>query len=221
MKRKWLILLSFCTLFIFTACGQTPEETTFSIFENAVKTEEGIEEFNQRLIELEGVESTLFNEIISGGKVSNIEVQEKLDNALQNCKDRKDILDNESNIMKKSYEKSTEAKKKIEKLDDKKSKEQGEKVLKLFNDRYYSYTEYEKNYQKTIATEEELYSLLIAEQQNLRDVEDCIARINSLYKANRNKQSTFNDLSSQLNTEKNIFYQSIGIQINEEVSDTL
>lgn len=216
MKRFNIYWLFFGVIFILSGCGQTTEESLFTIFEDATKLEAKIPEYNQNLIELEGVESALFNQIISEGETSNKEIQDTITNAEQNCKNRKEILNSESTAMKASYEKSVESKKKIEKLEDKNTKEQGEKVQKLFNDRYYTFTLIEKNYTDTIAAEEELYALLKAEKQNLRDVEAIIAKINGLYEVNRNKQATFTELSTQLNNEKKLFYELLGIPMQEK-----
>lgn len=219
MKRISLAFLSICTLFIFTGCGNMPEEELFTIFEDATTLEGKMPEYNQKMIELEGVENTLFTQIISEGESSNKEIQDTITNAEQNCKNRKELLDNESKVMKASYDKSSEGKKSLKKLEDDKIKEQGEKVQKLFNDRYYAFTVIEKNYSETILAEEQLYSLLKAEQQNLRDVEECIGNINGLYEINRKKLSKFNELTTQLNNEKNIFYELLGINIKVEASD--
>lgn len=220
MKRISLVLLSFCTLFILFGCTKSIEEKIYMDFEDAVKLEMKVPELNQTLIELEGIESTLYSQIISEGKSSNQEVQNLISNALQNCEDRKEIVNNESSIMKESYEKSTESKKKIEKLDDTKVLEQAEKVQKLFNDRYYTFTVFEKSYQETITCEEKLYHLLKLEQQNLREVEEYVAEINNLYNTNKKYQKKFTELSSQLNLEKNVLYELLEINIKKEISDT-
>lgn len=220
MRKFSLAILSFIMLVILSSCGRTLEEKLFTTFEEASQLEEKLPEYNQSLIELEGIDSALFNQIISEGKSSNIEIQDTIDNALANCDDRKVILDNESKVMKASYDKSVEAKKNINKIDEEKVKKQGEKVQKLFNDRYYTFTLIEENYNKTIVAEQELYNLLKAEKQNLRDVEDSIAKINGLYEVNRNKQESFTELSVQLNNEKKIFYELMGIKLNEETSES-
>lgn len=215
-----MYLLSLGIIFILSGCGQTPEEELFMIFEDASVLEAKIPEYNQQLIELEGVESTLFNQIISEGRTSNKEIQDKITNAEQNCENRKEIMNNESKAMKDSFEKSSESKKRLEKIEDKKTKELGETVQKLFNDRYYTFTLIEKNYNDTISAEEELYTLLKAEKQNLRDVEACISKINGLYEVNRKKQKTFTDQSIQLNNEKKTFYESLGIHMQEETVES-
>lgn len=220
MRKLSLAILSFIMLVFLSSCGRSIEEKLFTTFEEASQLEEKLPEYNQSLIELEGIDSALFNQIISEGKSSNTEIQDTIDNALKNCEDRKVILENESKVMKASYDKSVEAKKNINKIDDGKIKKQGEKVQKLFNDRYYTFTLIEENYNKTIVAEQELYNLLKAEKQNLRDIEDSIAKINGLYEVNRNKQASFTELSVQLNNEKNIFYELMGIKLNEETSES-
>lgn len=199
---------------------KSPEETLFTTYEEATLLEKEIPTYSQELVELEGVESTLYTQIVSEGEESNANVQSVIEGALQNCEDRKELLDKESSAIEESYTKSTESENKIEKLDDDKAKEQGEKVQKLFKDRYDTFKSLEKNYRDTIEAEEVLYNLLKAESQDLREIESHIGEINSLYEINRSTQETFTTLSTQLNTEKNIFYDLIGINVKKETSDT-
>lgn len=213
MKRTFLSFLSFYTLFLLTGCVKSPEETLFTTYEEATLLEKEIPTYNQKLIELEGVESTLYTQIVSEGEESNANIQSVIESALQNCKDRKDLLDKESSAIEDSYNKSIESEDKIKKLEDDKAIEQGEKVQKLFKDRYDTFKSLEKNYRATIDAEEMLYNLLKAESQDLREIESRIGEINSLYETNRSTQETFTTLSTQLNTEKNVFYDLIGINV--------
>ncbi|MFX3624072.1 MAG: YkyA family protein [Ectobacillus sp.] len=201
-------------LLLLTGCfGPKPEEELYVIFENAAKQEKGMFKSAAQLEKIETENKELYNKILQDGKEDNQTVQSIIDKAVQGVNDRKKIVDDERDMLKKAQQEMKESKEYIKDLQEAGMKAQAKKVVNLYKERYETFEEMHAAYKKALVSEKELYHMLQAKEEKLKTISDKVKEVNKLYENVGVKNEKFNQYTEQYNQEKVAFYKQADFKI--------
>lgn len=214
---KKIAISTLLSLSLLSGCfGAEPEEELYVVFEDAVKQETSLFENAQALAALEQKNVELYERILEGGQDNNEQVQQELEEAVKGISERKRLLDDGKKTLEQAQDKMKEVNRHISKIEDDKLRKQAKKVVSLYEERFNAFVAMQEAYQKALAAEEKLYSILQAKTETMKTIANQIKEVNRLYVELDKNNEIFNTLTKQYNEEKVAFYKQANFRIKEQ-----
>ena len=93
----------------------------------------------------------------------------------------------------------------MKKIEDKKLKDQADKVKSTYEKRHDSFNKMYDSYNKSLKQEKELYTMLQDKGTKLKDISEKVKVVNQSYKDIESEKDKFNEFTKSYNTEKVAF----------------
>jgi hypothetical protein len=212
-----IIFSIFAISFLFTGCV-TKEKTTermYQALENVVAEEKAFEEQQEPLIKLEKQEKEIYNNIMALGMKQHDEIVKLSDEALSIIDKRRKHLQKEIDSINASKTEFKQAEEIQNEIDDTEQKKIAAELLKIMKNRYKVHSQLTKEYTSALDSDKELYLMLKNENTSYEELEDHIAKLNTIYLRVHDKNEEFNKLTAQYNEKKLEFYQEAGLNLKK------
>lgn len=217
-RKRSFIPLFFLLVAMFLAlagCTRSPEEKIYQILESVVAQEEKFEEQQKPLAELEKKDHELYEQIMQLGMKEFNKIVELSEEGLKIVEERQAHIEKERESIEDSKKQFQDIRPLIDKLEDKKAAELGEKLYKTMTDRYKFHDELYEHYKKGLQLDKELYTMFQKEDLTYEKLEQQIEKINEAYQKVLEANEKFNEETKKYNELKIEFYKAAGINIEE------
>ena len=209
-----MVLIGILSIGFLAGClGAKPEEQLYVAFENAANQEKALFDNVKTFEQLETKEQELYNQIIQEGKEQNEGVMQKIEQAIATVNEREKLLKDEKDVLEKAQKETASAHSYIDKIEDKKLKNQARKVEESYKKRYEAFQKMSENYTKLLATEKELYGDLGVKETKLKEIGEKVKIINGLSENVQKEKEKFNQYTKEYNEGKIAFYKDAKIKI--------
>ncbi|MBD7970188.1 YkyA family protein [Paenibacillus gallinarum] len=218
-KGKLGALLMVCMV-LLAACSKEDALNTMNAMEDTVNTENQMQEYLQKIADLEGQDLELYDLIMEQGKDADAKLDDLLEDALKHVDDRKEHLESAKQIMDAAKAKSKSWRSALDVYNnDAKEQEMVQKADQLWNDyeaRQATFGEFYEQYNLSLAKDKELYVLLEEQDEaiTLSKLKSKVSERNKAFaKANKLKQQ-FNKETSVFNKE----HESFVVEMQQHLS---
>lgn len=200
---------------MLTGCTEkvSPVENMYTTLEAVVTEENGFNEQQDPLTELEMKEHELYQQIISLSKKEFDQIVLLSKEAFSVVEAREEKIELERQSMINSKEKFKEALDLLLTIEDENLKQQAEALVETMNSRYEAHENLYEAYKKGIGLDKELYTILQDENLTLEQLETKINEINEAYQAVLSANEEFNSLTKEYNESKQSFYEAAGMEV--------
>lgn len=205
-------------MLILTGCmdQDSPVDKMYQVLEKVASVENGFEEQQEPLVELEKKEKELYNQIMALGLKQHEEVNKLADEAIPLVEKRQGHLQKETDSIKaseKEFEKVVAIK---DDLKDSKQKKLAVELYETMMKRYKAHSQLSKGYLKALEKDKELYTMLKKESIAYEELENQIVTLNKSYQTVFKANEEFNKLTEQYNDKKLDFYKASGLKVKSE-----
>lgn len=203
--KKILLAIAILGATLLAACSfnATTEDKVTTVLEKMYDVEKIYRERQGELRELEQVEQDLFKETMKLAR-------EEIDLVAKNVGELTETLEERSVKIEEEAESMKKAKAFIEDINKIDENHQAEvvKLEEALNHRYTMHEGFVKSYQKLIALQEELYSMLLEEEINATQLDEHVGQLNEQNKVVKKAIESFNEATTTLNETRDIFYET-------------
>ncbi|GAB3068271.1 YkyA family protein [Virgibacillus ainsalahensis] len=219
--RKGLFFLMIGFFLILAACNsESAEMQIHNHLEEAVELEEGFEQQQSEITELERQEQELYSQIADLGMDEFEQIQEISQQAIEVIDQRADKIELEKESIEASKEEFNKTEGLIEDLEDEEIKAKAENMYEIMNNRYGSYNDLYAAYTSSLELEKELYTMLQEEGLEQETLTDHIKIINDSYQQILDANEQFNNETVEYNALKQEFYDAAEINVEYEENST-
>ncbi|MET3698155.1 putative cell-wall binding lipoprotein [Bacillus oleivorans] len=213
--KQTLYTVIAAAVFFLAGCTEkvSPMETMYTTLEGVVSAEEGFNEQQDPLRELEKQEHDLFDQIISLSMNEFDQILTLSKEALSIIEQRKEKIEIERQSMIESEEKFKEVQDIIETIEDENLKAQAASLSDVMNTRYQAHKSLYDAYMKGLQLDQELYTILQDENLTLDQLESKINEINEAYELVMEANNQFNEITEKYNDAKKNFYEAAGLEV--------
>lgn len=184
--------------------------------EEAVSLEEGFEQQQEEITELEKQEQELYNQIIDLGTDEFDKIEEISQQAIDIVDQRSEKIELEKESIDASQEEFNQISDLIEDLEEEETKEKAEEMYNVMDNRYTAYNDLYDTYAESLELERELYTMLQQEDLEQDALTDHINTINESYQQILEANEQFNEYTVEYNALKQEFYELAGIDVEYE-----
>ncbi|WP_337017208.1 YkyA family protein [Oceanobacillus massiliensis] len=214
-KLSFILLITLIAL--LTACSsQSTEEQIHSHLEEAVNLEEGFENQQGEITDLEVQEQEIYNQIIDLGMEDFEKIKELSEQALGTIDEREEKIELERESIETSKEEFVKIEDLITELDDGTAKEKAENMYEMMNKRYTAYGQLNDAYVTSLEQERELYEMLQQEDIEQETLTEQINAINESYEKVLSSNEEFNNYTMEYNELKKEFYEVAELDVTYE-----
>ncbi|MBP1968250.1 hypothetical protein J2Z83_000342 [Virgibacillus natechei] len=215
--RKSLIFLTFTFGAILSACsGESTEEQLHNHLEEAVVLEEGFEQQQNEITELERQEQELYSEVIELNMEEFDQIQEISQEAIGIIDQRSEVMELEKESIDASQEEFNNISDLIDDIEEEAVREKIEDMYTVMSDRYSAYDNLYEAYMISLELERELYTMLQQEDIEQEDLTEQITAINDSYQDVLEANDQFNEGTIEYNALKQEFYELSDINVEYE-----
>lgn len=220
-KKIYLFFVTLAVpLFFITGCNnQSAEEKIHKHLEEAVQSEEEIEEGQQEINELKQKEQELYNEILDMDMEQFDQIQELSQEAISTIEVREEKIAEERESMEASEEAFSNVESEVEDLEDETVRALAEEMYTIMEERYEAYYHFSDVYQSSINQEKTLYELLQQEDLKQETLTEHINELNDTYKQTIDLNEQFNQLTVAYNEAKRAFYDASSLNVSYDNED--
>ncbi|MDA1475701.1 YkyA family protein [Bacillus changyiensis] len=196
--------------------SKDPVQTLHESLEKIVELEKPFRKAQKSLKTLEQAEGKLYDKMI---KLNMDEFKQmiKLSNkALKQAEKRQEHLDLEKESIEKAKKEFKRAQSMVKEIEDQKVKKKAKNLISHMEKRYQAYDQFNKDYQKAIHLDKQLYKLMQNKQLKLQDLEKQLKSINEKYNEVLKQNVAFNDYTTEYNKVRKDFYKDCGFDIKEK-----
>ncbi len=212
-----MVLIGILSIGFLGGClGAKPEDQLYVAFENAANQEKALFDNVKTFEQLETKEQELYNQIIQEGKEQNEGVIQKIEQAIATVNEREKLLKDEKDVLEKAQKETASVHSYIDKIEDKKLKNQAEKVEEVYKNRYEVFQKINNSYKEELIAEKELYEKLKGKETKLKEIGEKVKTINTLNEETLKEKEKFNQYTKEYNEEKLKFYEDAKIKIKEK-----
>lgn len=193
-----MVLIGILSIGFLGGClGAKPEDQLYVAFENAANQEKALFDNVKTFEQLETKEQELYNQIIQEGKEQNEGVIQKIEQAIATVNEREKLLKDEKDVLEKAQKETASVHSYIDKIEDKKLKNQAEKVEEVYKNRYEVFQKINNSYKEELIAEKELYEKLKGKETKLKEIGEKVKTINTLNEETlKEKKNSINILKS-------------------------
>ncbi len=212
-----MVLIGILSIGFLSGClGAKPEDQLYVAFENAANQEKALFDNVKTFEQLETKEQELYNQIIQEGKEQNEGVIQKIEQAIATVNEREKLLKDEKDVLEKAQKETASVHSYIDKIEDKKLKNQAEKVEEVYKNRYEVFQKINNSYKEELIAEKELYEKLKGKETKLKEIGEKVKTINILNEETLKEKEKFNQYTKGYNEGKLKFYEDAKIKIKEK-----
>ncbi|PEB41255.1 YkyA family protein [Bacillus pseudomycoides] len=217
MIYRKMVLIGILSIGFLGGClGAKPEDQLYVAFENAANQEKALFDNVKTFEQLETKEQELYNQIIQEGKEQNEGVIQKIEQAIATVNEREKLLKDEKDVLEKAQKETASVHSYIDKIEDKKLKNQAEKVEEVYKNRYEVFQKINNSYKEELIAEKALYEKLKGKETKLKEIGEKVKTINTLNEETLKEKEKFNQYTKEYNEEKLKFYEDAKIKIKEK-----
>ncbi|UJL47800.1 YkyA family protein [Virgibacillus sp. NKC19-16] len=215
--KKSIIILSISLSTILAGCsGESTEQQIHNHLEEAVSLEEGFEQQQEEITELEKQEQELYSQLIDLGTDEFDQIQEISQQAIDIVDQRSEKIELEKESIDASQEEFNQVSDLIEDLEEEETKAKAEEMYNVMDNRYTAYDDLYTAYTESLELERELYTMLQQEDLEQETLTDHINTINESYQQVLEANEQFNEYTVEYNALKQEFYELAGIDVEYE-----
>ncbi|NGP44401.1 hypothetical protein G4V62_05320 [Bacillaceae bacterium SIJ1] len=205
-------------LFVLAACsfGTTPAEDMYEHLEESLALEQGFQEQQEPLVELEEKEQQIYEEIITYTTEEMDKISALAEEGLNVIEEREELLLKEKESMEASEEQFKNVQPLVDELETDELKQAAEELIAVIEERYATYQSLHEVYMKALTLEKEMYTMITDEDMTMDAFTEQVNKINTSYEEISGLNSTFNDLTNQYNTLKPAFYELAELDVTFE-----
>ncbi|EEM06683.1 YkyA family protein [Bacillus pseudomycoides] len=212
-----MVLIGILSIGFLGGClGAKPEDQLYVAFENAANQEKALFDNVKTFEQLETKEQELYNQIIQEGKEQNEGVIQKIEQAIATVNEREKLVKDEKDVLEKAQKETASVHSYIDKIEDKKLKNQAEKVEEVYKNRYEVFQKINNSYKEELIAEKELYEKLKGKETKLKEIGEKVKTINTLNEETLKEKEKFNQYTKEYNEGKLKFYEDAKIKIKEK-----
>ncbi len=212
-----MVLIGILSIGFLGGClGAKPEDQLYVAFENAANQEKALFDNVKTFEQLETKEQELYNQIIQEGKKQNEGVIQKIEQAIATVNEREKLVKDEKDVLEKAQKEIASVHSYIDKIEDKKLKNQAEKVEEVYKNRYEVFQKINNSYKEELIAEKELYEKLKGKETKLKEIGEKVKTINTLNEETLKEKEKFNQYTKEYNEGKLKFYEDAKIKIKEK-----
>lgn len=211
-NQLFLVISLGITLFI-AGCGDSPETQIYSHLEEAVKLEQGFQEQQDTITQLEQKEQEIYKEIIELGIDELDQIKKLSEEALTSIEQREDKIKAEKESLDASREEFENSKEYIDEIEEKKVKDQALTMYETMEKRYDAYEKLHAAYNESLTLEKELYEMLQREELEQTELQEHIENVNLKYQEVIKANESFNTYTTEYNSFKKDFYEVANIDV--------
>ncbi|CAI8713286.1 YkyA family protein [Bacillus pseudomycoides] len=217
MIYREMVLIGILSIGFLGGClGAKPEDQLYVAFENAANQEKALFDNVKTFEQLETKEQELYNQIIQEGKEQNEGVIQKIEQAIATVNEREKLVKDEKDVLEKAQKETASVHSYIDKIEDKKLKNQAEKVEEVYKNRYEVFQKINNSYKEELIAEKELYEKLKGKETKLKEIGEKVKTINTLNEETLKEKEKFNQYTKEYNEGKLKFYEDAKIKIKEK-----
>ncbi|WP_018782970.1 YkyA family protein [Bacillus sp. 95MFCvi2.1] len=217
MIYRKMVLIGILSIGFLGGClGAKPEDQLYVAFENAANQEKALFDNVKTFEQLETKEQELYNQIIQEGKKQNEGVIQKIEQAIATVNEREKLVKDEKDVLEKAQKEIASVHSYIDKIEDKKLKNQAEKVEEVYKNRYEVFQKINNSYKEELIAEKELYEKLKGKETKLKEIGEKVKTINTLNEETLKEKEKFNQYTKEYNEGKLKFYEDAKIKIKEK-----
>lgn len=201
--------------FLFLAgCGNNPETQIYDHLEAAVQLEDGFQEQQDKITNLEKQEQDLYNQIIELGIDELDKIKGLAQEAIASIDERTEKVKLEKSSVDQSREEFEKTKEFMDEIKDDSVKKKAEALYDTMEERYDAYDQLNQAYNESLTLEKELYELLQQEDLEQESLEAQIEKLNLKYQEVMEDNDLFNKLTTEYNELKKEFYKVAKINVS-------
>lgn len=214
MKRIVSVLLAAGAVGLLTGCNdENHAEYMYDHMEESVSIEMDMADIQEPLQSMEQEELSMYEEML---EISEIEEIEPIaENAIASAEERRSMMEEEQDIMERSYEEFNEARDYIDDLEEE-VVPYAEDAVSAMDIRYEHYQELHEAYLASIELDIELYNMMKDEDVEIESLEEQHDSVNEAYEEISSLNDTFNELTRDYNDTKMDFYEAAGLNVQFE-----
>ncbi|CAI8826880.1 lipoprotein [Bacillus cereus VDM021] len=217
MIYREMVLIGVLSIGFLGGClGAKPEDQLYVAFENAANQEKALFDNVKTFEQLETKEQELYNQIIQEGKEQNEGVIQKIEQAIATVNEREKLVKDEKDVLEKAQKETASVHSYIDKIEDKRLKNQAEKVEEVYKNRYEVFQKINNSYKEELIAEKELYEKLKGKETKLKEIGEKVKTINTLNEETLKEKEKFNQYTKEYNEGKLKFYEDAKIKIKEK-----
>ncbi|HGE5782480.1 hypothetical protein BW425_22180 [Bacillus pseudomycoides] len=217
MIYREMVLIGILSIGFLGGClGAKPEDQLYVAFENAANQEKALFDNVKTFEQLETKEQELYNQIIQEGKEQNEGVIQKIEQAIATVNEREKLVKDEKDVLEKAQKETASVHSYIDKIEDKRLKNQAEKVEEVYKNRYEVFQKINNSYKEELIAEKELYEKLKGKETKLKEIGEKVKTINTLNEETLKEKEKFNQYTKEYNEGKLKFYEDAKIKIKEK-----
>ncbi|OOG91623.1 hypothetical protein COM55_07235 [Bacillus pseudomycoides] len=217
MIYRGMVLIGILSIGFLGGClGAKPEDQLYVAFENAANQEKALFDNVKTFEQLETKEQELYNQIIQEGKEQNEGVIQKIEQAIATVNEREKLVKDEKDVLEKAQKETASVHSYIDKIEDKRLKNQAEKVEEVYKNRYEVFQKINNSYKEELIAEKELYEKLKGKETKLKEIGEKVKTINTLNEETLKEKEKFNQYTKEYNEGKLKFYEDAKIKIKEK-----
>ncbi len=205
---------------IVAGCGDTPESQIYNQLEEAVQLEEGFQQQQEAITQLETKEHDLYNQIIELGIDEFDKIKDLAQQALTSIEERTEKIKMEKESLATSREAFTKVESFVQDIKDTEVKEKAEKLYDTMISRYDAYDKLNKAYNESLSLEKQLYEMLQLEDLDQAALQEQIEKINVKYQEIIKANEEFNSFTNEYNELKKGFYEQANINVKYVENNT-
>lgn len=216
MKKVYRTAVVVSTLVILSACANDqPAELMFEHLEESVQIEQEIDAKQGPLTEAEQNEVELYEEMLSLSSVE--EIEPLADEAIESAETRKEIMEEELELIEESYSIFQEAEQHVESIDEEEEERAlGEELVEVMGERYEIYLQLHEEYMTSIDEDIQLYNMAKDEEVEFEELEAQHEAVNESYSRVTDLNGQFNELTNAYNDAKVAFYEESDLNVSFE-----
>ncbi|SFL57114.1 YkyA family protein [Salibacterium qingdaonense] len=216
-RKKLYVCAAAAVFLILNACGGNAAEQAYTHLEEAASLENGFEEQQEPIMNLEEKEQQLYEDMLSLGTEDMEQIQSLATEAVGLAEERKQLLEQEKESIESAYEEYQLAVEQMNQVEQ--AREEAQAVKKAMENRYTSYQDLYESYQKAVEQDIELYHAFTNEDLEIEDLQNRIDTVNQQYSIVVENKDAFNSYTDEYNQAKQNFYEAAELDISDPESE--
>ncbi|WP_416151099.1 YkyA family protein [Salipaludibacillus sp. HK11] len=215
MKKIYLFVLFAAMMVVYTACfGEQPAELMYDHLEESVQIENEIEGKQDPLTNAEQEEVNLYEEMLTLSSVE--EIEPLADQAIESADTRRELMEEEKELIEESYLIFQEAEQYVDDIDDEDVLQAANSVVETMNERYDVYMQLHEAYTHSIDLDILLYEMAKDEEVEVDELQEQHDTVNEAYSEISQLNDQFNQLTNDYNDAKVNFYETAELNVTFE-----
>ncbi|WP_391208286.1 YkyA family protein [Psychrobacillus sp. L4] len=208
-KMKYIVTVSLVILLSACSFGETTQEKLSNILTEIYQSESDYRDVQSELNDTEKKEQENFQSMMELTKDQKEELTKQVDEAAKLLDKRLELVKKEAASIKQASEKMVGIETLISNTKDESEKDNLKKMEEAFKNRYTAYDALTEQYNTLANLQDELYNMLIADDAEVKTIQDKVKQVNEQNELVQKAVDKFNELTTQLNQVKEAVFASL------------